>query len=249
MGRKSNKGKARRAAKAKAAKARDEAEASRGGTVCMHGVDILSSRTSSFVKAFRGKYNEALRRSKCVPTCLNEADNAITRDGLAGAWNDTATMKSAMSFFLCLGTHAILDNKYDDARDSATIARFLEQHIATELKTCQALPNWPKISETYHADLHTLVKFYRNRIPCSCLDEKYEVVKHITKVGFCYNAECKFHFEGGGRTERSKTKYCSRCRCATYCSRECQEAQWSDHKPYCDKAATIISKFEAKQQK
>jgi len=115
--------------------------------------------------------------------------------------------------------------------------------------------HWPKIYETYlasscgdtynPADLHTLVKFFRKRIPCSCscLDAKYEEVKATTKMGWCFNLQCNLL-----RVERSKTMYCDRCRFVTYCSRECQKAHWSKHQATCDKAAALKAKFDAKQQ-
>ena len=95
--------------------------------------------------------------------------------------------------------------------------------------------------------MHTLVKYFRKRIPCSCLDGKYDEVKAITKLGFCFNPEC--NFEMSGELERSKTMYCSRCRCATYCSRECQKADWARHKSYCDKDAAERAEFDAKTKK
>ncbi len=156
-------------------------------------------------------------------------------------------MDIVISRSLCAGTHQFLKGNYIDARSFATIARYLEQYIAVELKQTQALYNWPKIYETYYADEHTHVKFLRHRISCSCLDEKYEEVKHITNTGICYSAECSIP-DKYNRVERSKIKDCSRCRCATYCSRECQEADWSRHKPDCDRNAALIAEFEAKQQ-
>ena len=118
------------------------------------------------------------------------------------------------------------------------------------MKQTQALLNWPKTREVYNADLHkhTLVKFYRRRIQCACLDEKYEEVKSITKMGRCYNPECPIPF---GFVERSKTMYCSRCLCVTYCSLGCQKADWRKHQVACDDNdnAAIVAKFDAKQQK
>mmetsp|Transcript_22059 Transcript_22059/g.33208 ORF Transcript_22059/g.33208 Transcript_22059/m.33208 type:complete len:130 (+) Transcript_22059:2-391(+) len=127
----------------------------------------------------------------------------------------------------------------------------MEQHIAVELKQTQALVNWPKIYEIFlsddinPSDFHTLVKFYRRRIPCCCLDDKHEEVKYITKMGFCYNPKCKFP---NRMPERRNTMYCSRCRCATYCSNGCQKAHWAQHKPDCDAYAAVKAKFDAKQQ-
>ena len=88
-----------------------------------------------------------------------------------------------------MGTQFILDRElffegHGDARAFATLARFFEQYIAVMLKKSQAVVNWAKICETHGADMHTLVKFFRTRIPCSCLDWTYQEVKLITKMAF-----------------------------------------------------------------
>eukprot|EP00984_Skeletonema_dohrnii_P001764 scaffold586_cov112-Skeletonema_dohrnii-CCMP3373.AAC.10 len=101
-----------------------------------------------------------------------------------------------------------------------------------------------KVDDIYLGDIHTLVKFYRRRIPCSCLDERYEEVKSTTKMAACCNRECNFH---NGQVERKKTMYCSGCRIAAYCSVGCQKADWSRHKLDCHSKAAIIAEFEAKR--
>ena len=267
MGRKRNQGKARKAAKeAKSTEAMEvrenndnQAAASEqplsatqmrqsqsGEKKCTHGFDLyndLSTDMAQFINAFRKSVVEADESGdRSFLQCLLAAHN-VTLAEFADVWCDSAKLAIAISCLLCLGTQAILDNKCDHARLRAVFARYFEQHIAVELKRSQALVNWPKIIETHHADLHTLVKFYRHRIPCSCLDEKYQEVKHIAKKGCCYNAKCSTQVN---RVERSKTKYCSRCRNAVYCSRECHVEVWTEHKPDCDNDATIIANFEAK---
>ena len=186
--------------------------------------------------------------SRCCDGWICRSVGRLCQDGncydtLFVCWNAIFILED------CDGTEDFLQGNYVDARSFATIARYLEQYIAVELKHTQALYlyNWPKIYETYYADEHTHVKFLRHRIPCSCLDEKYEEVKHITKMGICYSGECSIR-DKYNRVERSKAKYCSRCRCATYCSRECQIADWSRHKTDCDRNAAMIAKFEAKQK-
>ena len=214
------------------------------GKICSHGFNPYSEYKDiclDFISRFSRAFDES---SGSISACLIDAKNA-TLDEFSDVWNDSAKMKIAISIHLCNGAQEVLENKYDNACEHATFAHYFEQHIAVELKQSQALVNWPKVGDTYDSDEHTLVKFLRRRIPCSCLDEKYEEAKHITKMGFCWNTHCSIPDRF---VRRSMTKYCSRCRCATYCSRECQVADWTMHKTYCDNDAAIIAEFEAKQQ-
>ncbi len=220
-------------------------------TKCKHGFDPFSSGeiSSQFVPAFVGSF-EAGRvsgsgTSPTLQVCLIAAQK-ITMNEFADVWNDSTEIELAMSFFLYLGTQDILNGEYDHAKAKtvAAMARFLEQHIAVELEQTQPLFRFNKTIETYYADQHTLVTFFRKRIPCSCLDKKYEEVKHISKLGLCYNPQCS-HFQfGDGRVEYSKTMYCDRCLRVTYCSRSCQKAHWKEHKPDCEKYTALISEFE-----
>ena len=244
--------KERKAAKAKAREeqAKEMLAKRMHATLCKHGADPICLKVGStvfqFVYALRKEFDEAVERSDQSNSgnFLITAKDA-TMDEFAAVLKDSTKLKMAISFLLCKGTQDLLEGELFDARKSAIFVRYLEQYIAVEVKETQALYNWPKINDAYIADDHTLVKFYRHRIPCSCLDEKYEEVKHITKVAACYNPECSIP---GRRMERSKTKYCSRCRNAAYCSRECQEARWPIHKPHCDTKAARIAEFEARQQ-
>eukprot|EP00984_Skeletonema_dohrnii_P025436 scaffold14600_cov150-Skeletonema_dohrnii-CCMP3373.AAC.4 len=230
-------------------------------TKCRHGCDHLGNMCSigekciDFVVAFREAFHDADGGGADILDCLVlVAAEDATMYKFADVWKDSAKMKSAISMLLCNGTQHVLDGKYAIARDLATYARYFEQHVAVVLHQTQALMHWPKICETYIAgtpfdknkhpsDLHTLVKFFRKRVFCSCLDAKYEEVKAAAKMGLCYNLKCNLP-----RVERFKTMYCSRCRCVTYCSPECQKANWSQHKPECDAKAAQIAEFDAKQQ-
>ncbi len=269
VSRKKAAGKARKAAKAKAKeeeeeKARNDRQVNSNAMQeallqevqqlpCSHGFDLhlleglkLRRICFQFVTAFAEKFEEATRGGDItLSNCLTIARNA-TMDEFARVWNESITMQIVVKYFLCSGTQGSRVGHYDRARSRAVIARYLEQHIAVHLHQTQALYNWPKLLETYHADQHTLVKFFRRRIPCSCMDEKYEEVKCITKMGICYNKKCSLP---NREVERSKTMYCSRCRCAVYCSRECQVAHWAQHKTLCDSKAEIIAEFEARKPK
>ena len=269
MGRKRNQGKARKAAKAKAKQETEERENNNQtmtreqsqeeqmrtrlgngnlqrvtATQCNHGFEFFGNNVlANFAVAFIQTFHEAIHRG--TVTSLIEAKDA-TMDEYAEVWNDSTKMESVISLFLCSGTSAILEGDYDHAKAAATVARYMEQWAAVYLHKTQAVQNYAKVNESYQADMHTLVKFFRHRIPCSCLNDKYEEVKDITKIGICYNPQCKFPY---GQVERSKTKYCSLCRCMTYCSRECQKTDWAAHKPDCDRVLAIRAKFEAAQMK
>ena len=218
---------------------------------CKHGADYIPPRDIiAFVIAFRTAFRKSASEARArgglfmLSEFLPDAHEA-TMPAFTDVWSDLAKMETAISFYLCRGAEFIRDGDEDSAREIATYARYMEQHIAVGLKQTHARVHWVKIEEiSLLTDKHTLVKFFRHRIPCSCLDKEYEEVKHIAKMGICHNSQCKFP---RGVVERSKTKYCSRCRCATYCSRDCQEADWSRHKPFCDRGAAMIAEFEARQ--
>jgi len=213
------------------------------GPKCMHGSNKIDAICSRFVFTFNEAFNEAACKVPYADadllSCLAAAQDA-TLDEFAEVWCDSAKMKMAISWFLFVGTQNILSGNYEDARDRALMARYFEQHIAVVLEQTQAQTNFPKLNEACHADMHTLVKFLRKRISCTCLDEKYEEVKSITKMGICSNIQCNLPHR---MTERSNTMYCSRCRCVAYCSRACQRADWITHKRCCDTNSAIKAEW------
>ncbi len=209
MGRKRNQGKARKAAKAKAKQEAEERENNNnqttanepeeqltaaqmqrvqvqsGNAKCLHGFDPDRKKNcSQFATAFYKSFDEAIGRDISLVGCLIAARDA-TMDEYAEVWNDSAKMESVMRYLLFYGTQEILKGDDNYANTAATFARYFEQYISVVLKETQALFRWNKILETYYADLHSLVNFFRHRIPCSCLDEKYEEVKNIIKMGVC----------------------------------------------------------------
>ena len=167
-----------------------------------------------------------------------------TKVKFANVWRDIGKMDFIVTYLLACGTNKVLEGNSRIARKYAALASYFEQYVEVDLLNIRAFPNWPKISELYASDDHTLVSFLKHRIPCSCLNGKYKEVKSIPKIGLCCNPDCHLPF---GKTERRLTMCCSRCRAANYCSRECQVAVWEGHKIECCFYADLKAKFDAEK--
>jgi hypothetical protein len=71
------------------------------------------------------------------------------------------------------------------------------------------------------------IRFYLKRISCTCLKAKYSLVKKLqpTRTSGC--VICK------QIKVRSSMMLCGRCKLTQYCSKECQAADWPIHKCEC----------------
>ncbi len=154
-------------------------------------------------------------------------------------------MDAIISVLLSGGTRCILDGDNDASRSYATLVCHFEEWTAVKMRKSKALINWAKIVELDRADDHTLVQYYRKRIPCVCLDKKYKEVKSVKKIGYCYNSSCS---QPGNLAERSKMFCCTRCGLANYCSVECQKVDWKSHKEFCNINVKMKATFDSEQQ-
>ena len=135
-----------------------------------------------------------------------------------------------ISHFVSEGTKCLLRGDIHTARGNAIFANYFEQNF--NLVEYEKMFSWPKLMRFCHADEHTLCSYFRNRIPCSCLDEKYKEVKSLVKLDLCWNAKCKK--PNRFAIDRETMLTCSRCRQAIYCSSKCQEIDWRvKHKKDC----------------
>eukprot|EP00986_Skeletonema_menzelii_P009999 scaffold4693_cov149-Skeletonema_menzelii.AAC.1 len=153
-------------------------------------------------------------------------------------WNDSSKLELVLSFLLAKGSRLVLDGDLTKARIIASVSCYFQDFIAVEFTKNKSVIEWRKIEVLHNerCDQHTLVSFFRKRIPCSCLEGKYEEVKSITMTGLCHNRKCPLP---GRIVERKALKLCSRCRQVLYCSKECQRAEWPVHKCVCKNLADL----------
>jgi hypothetical protein len=212
---------------------------------CFHSLLSLPEGTllsDDFVAAFE---REAIAAGGSMQNAF-EAARVATWDKYVEIWRDRTKMELAISCVMMDGTESILRGNYDAARVIAPIASYFEKFVKNVFHETQATLDWGKLCELYHGDEHTLVSFFRKRIPCKCLDKKYKEVKSITKMGICGNPKCSLPDR---KAERSKMLYCTRCCAMNYCSRECQVADWPSHKTFCDIDASRLAVLKTRQKK
>jgi len=205
--------------------------------ICRHGLELESCEEQiAFLEAFRdGSYNERLGFFAAMEK---------TQETFASVWKDAEKLKQVVSYCVAIGTQWIIDEEEDQARFWPSITYFFEEIIAVEFFSQRSL-QLCRIDELCSCDPHTLVSFFRKRIPCKCLDEKYEEVKSVTKMGSCSNPDCNLP---DGKAERNKILYCAQCDQVGYCSRACQKAHWKEHKKICRYVADLNAKFDAKKR-
>lgn len=84
------------------------------------------------------------------------------------------------------------------------------------------------------ATKNSLIKFYKARVPCSCLVEEKEAKpkkKEVEEFGHC-------SFEGcGEKKPLARLSACAGCQSVTYCCVDCQRNDWPEHSKDCERLA------------
>ena len=182
-----------------------------------------------FIKEFTSIYNDCIDRKIVLMDSLYLARDA-TLETYATVWEDAAKVEWIVSFYVANATEYIVryENIPNDAYVIASFAYFFENYHKTTINSNR----WQqKVVELQNSpDPHSLVELLRKRIPCKCLDKKYQEVKSISKMGFCVNIECTLPKR---MTTQSDMFICGGCQLVCYCSSECQKADWKRHKEAC----------------
>ena len=206
---------------------------------CNHG--YVSGEYHFIVDVFFVAFLSGFHAGKGLVESM-EAAHKILSDKYPEIYHDSSKLKLVVSSFLSEGTHSVLVGDFSGARIYAFLAFHLQDYHAIFVDKSKVIFDEVKHIELQKADEHTLVKYLRKNIPCSCLDEKYKEVKSITKLGLCCNLECSLP---NRMAERSAMLCCTGCRIANYCSRECQKAAWPGHKQKCGNVHTLIAELES----
>ena len=196
--------------------------------MCGHGY-VASEEghiIEDFLQTFMSRFKNLAAVS--IAAAFYEA-TTTTQDKYPGVWSDISKLKLVVSLFLFNATQHVLEGDIQHGRGFASFACYMEEMILRLQTNAKVTFSWKTIELT-RADERTLVKYLRQHIPCTCLDTKYKEVKSMTKTGVCANPLC--HAPDRYRVERSTMLYCTRCRAANYCSRECQKAAWPKHKSH-----------------
>ena len=203
---------------------------------------------AGFVRTFAREFNDG-DTSVISDKMFSALKVTVTKRSMKydAVWNDPDLLEQVMSYFLAEGTDMLLRMQDDLACRSGALVIFFEMRrdrIASG-GTLYDLWSYRKANELSKdtCDEHTLVSFFRKRIPCKCLDKRYKEVKSIEKMGHCDNPDCPLP---DGKAVLSKFMNCERCQMMKYCSIECQKANWPYHKEFC---ASVSAEQKARQTK
>ena len=206
----------------------------------------LDHPVSSFMNDFISRWNHAEGSALTIIEHLFKSHPLI--------WNDERYRGMVVSIMIRIGTNHMLLKDGANLGGAITLAHAIVVLQNYDSKDCiHTAANTAtncRATQTKTRDLNTgtisdkrdCLKFYSKRVSCSCLKALHQITrKTLPKLGFCYYCdEVK---------DRIALPVCSRCMITQYCSRDCQLADWPEHKRGCDMYVNAHAEQTANESK
>eukprot|EP00984_Skeletonema_dohrnii_P012311 scaffold4982_cov92-Skeletonema_dohrnii-CCMP3373.AAC.2 len=201
VSRKKARGKARKAA----AKARAEKEfaafmsfslAKFKKSSCTHGWNHDEYRDSHDCHNFLESVLDVFCRSESTVFIFDDAaEKAALQYKYPEIWKDPTKLEWIASAFVSIGVEAIIHEDDNVSRGllslySAINSEWIHQHVAFALHKSMPAMYSARLNELIHVSKRRLVSYLKKRIPCSCLNSLYNVVKHLPKQERSNSVRC-----------------------------------------------------------
>jgi hypothetical protein len=195
---------------------------------CNHGCPVLPA-PDHVVSLF---VDDLWDRSR-VPKTLDGRFILDIFDNHRQVWDDATLRKMSLDIMVAMGTNIILgtyDHGIKVAMNYLAVTIFiLEEYNGTgkggfNLAACKGLL---VKDDTSFGGEREIIRFFLKRISCTCLKAKYSLIKKLqpTRISGC--SVCM------QKKELSSMMLCGRCKVRQYCCEECQASDWPNHKTLC----------------
>ena len=216
-------------------------------SVCRHGCEVISKDDIcyKFVEQFEVEMKTAIDVSLKGANSLSFSDETIKRLKASKEYNmiwdnnSEETQQKLQSLFINLGTNLLLRDVTLEANavvgyeaiqlgmaSIVAMAIVSSQHDYDVLKALFDLKSRLVLRDLNDGLSYDIIKFFHKRSPCKCLKKIYIQDRVKTRRAVCHH--CKVE------RERSQLYLCSGCLYFSFCSKDCQAADWRDHQRRCD---------------
>jgi hypothetical protein len=193
---------------------------------CNHGCPVLPAPDHA-VSLFMDDLWAGVQKSPDSRFVLDKFDNHRQ------VWDNATLRKLALDIVVSIGTNfIILDKDHHGIKFASRLAVtifLLEQYNGNGKDGFLLAIHQASLvaGDVKWGGEREGIRYYLKRIDCTCLKAKYSLVKKLqpTRISKC--STCN------QMKVRSSMMLCERCRVFQYCSKECQAADWPIHKCHC----------------
>ncbi len=218
---------------------------------CDHGCPDLQPPGHAVSKLFDSLWGDGKQTVSCIGYMMILSTHP-------DVWGNETNRKMALDIMGTIVTNAILEREYTMSLavllakliailvgydEEAEADVFLSEYASVSRKACEGLGGektdkldyfWLAMTRSTEDFItigdggkREIIRYFKKRITCSCLDKKNAHAKKAQPNRMSVCSHC------GQSKERKLLKVCTRCKLAFYCSRECQVAHRTEHKPIC----------------